>query len=241
MKTPLTTPPLAPKTIAVLKQLDINCVEDLQLRGALTAFLQFKSISSGCTESLLWQFIAITENRSAQNITSAEKEYWRKKLKLHPPVAVFPVETIMQQWMQHALNAAQQALLLNEVPVGAVVVHENKLVGFGFNRCITDHNISHHAEIQALSAAGKTLANYRLQHCDVYVTLEPCAMCASALIQARVRRVIYAATESKTGAAGSVINLFANRQLNSHTAILGGIMAAESQQLLQEFFQKKRH
>ncbi|WP_239372719.1 tRNA adenosine(34) deaminase TadA [Snodgrassella gandavensis] len=240
MNTPLTTPPLAPKTIAILKQLDIHCVEDLQQRGAITAFLQFKNISTSSTESVLWQFIALVENRTAQSFSAEEKTFWRQQIKQHPPVALFPSAKIMQHWMQQALHAAQQAQLLNEVPVGAVVVYENNLIGYGYNRCITDHNVSHHAEIQALAAASSTLGNYRLQNCDVYITLEPCAMCASALIQARVKRVIYATAETKTGAAGSVINLFANRQLNTHTAILGGVLAAESKELLQQFFRHKR-
>lgn len=240
MSTPLTTPPLVPKTIAILKQLNIHCLEDLHLRGAITAFLQFKSISTGCTDSLLWQFIALVEDRSVQSFTSEEKDYWRQQLKLHPPVAVFPSEKVMQQWMHQALDAAHQAYMLNEVPVGAVVVYENTLVGYGYNRCIADCNISHHAEIQALTAASKALGNYRLENCDVYITLEPCAMCASALIQARIRRVIYGASETKTGAAGSVINLFTNQQLNKHTAIIGGVLANESTQLLQDFFRRKR-
>ncbi|MCO6513492.1 MAG: tRNA adenosine(34) deaminase TadA [Snodgrassella sp.] len=240
MITPFTTPPLTPKTIAILKQLDIHCVEDLQRRGAITAFLQLKNISTSSTESVLWQFIALVENRAAQSLSAEEKTFWRQQIKQHPPVALFPSAKIMQHWMQQALHAAQQAQLLNEVPVGAVVVYENNLIGYGYNRCITDHNISHHAEIQALTAASKTLSNYRLQDCDVYVTLEPCAMCASALIQARVKRVIYGTAEIKTGAAGSVINLFNNRQLNTHTAVLGGILAAESKELLQQFFRHKR-
>lgn len=240
MHTPLTTPPFTPKIITSLKQLNIDSVEDLRLRGAVTTFLQIKSISNGITQSLLWQLIGVIQNRKAQSLSAAEKAQWRQLIKQHPPVAVFPSQDIMQQWMKQALNYAQKAMQLQEIPVGAVVVHDNKIIGSGYNRCISDHNISHHAEIQALAIAGKRLSNYRLYECDVYVTLEPCAMCASALIQARVKRVIYGTTESKTGAAGSVIDLFANRQLNTHTAVIGGIMAVQSRQLLQCFFQQKR-
>lgn len=240
MNTLMTTPPLPHKTITILKQLDIHNVEDLQRRGPITTFLQLRNMSTGTTERVLWQLIALVENCSVQSIGTKEKEYWRQQLKQHPPVAIFPAKENMKSWMRHALMAAHQAQLLGEVPVGAVVVYKNNIIGLGYNRCITDHNVSYHAEIQALTEASQKQRNYRLQECDVYVTLEPCAMCASALIQARVPRVIYGAQEPKTGAAGSVIDLFSNRQLNSHTAILGGVMAEESQQLLQQFFHHKR-
>ncbi len=240
MNTLMTTPPLPHKTITILKQLDIHNVEDLKRRGPITTFLQLRNISTGTTERVLWQLIALVENCSVQIIGTKEKEYWRQQLKQHPPVAIFPAKENMESWMRHALMAAHQAQLLGEVPVGAVVVYKNNIIGLGYNRCITDHNVSYHAEIQALTEASQKQRNYRLQECDVYVTLEPCAMCASALIQARVHRVIYGTQEPKTGAAGSVIDLFSNRQLNSHTAILGGVMAEESQQLLQQFFHHKR-
>ena len=240
MNTLMTTPPLPHRTISILKQLDIHNVEDLQRRGPITTFLQLRNMSTGTTERVLWQLIALVENCSVQSIGTKEKEYWRQQLKQHPPVAIFPAKENMESWMRHALMAAHQAQLLGEVPVGAVVVYKNNIIGLGYNRCITDHNVSYHAEIQALTEASQKQKNYRLQECDVYVTLEPCAMCASALIQARVHRVIYGAQEPKTGAAGSVIDLFSNRQLNSHTAILGGVMAEESQQLLQQFFHHKR-
>ncbi|MCT6881716.1 MAG: tRNA adenosine(34) deaminase TadA [Snodgrassella alvi] len=240
MNTLMTTPPLPHKTITFLKQINIHNVEDLRRRGPITTFLQLRNISTGTTERVLWQLIALAENCNVQSIGTEEKEYWRQQLKQHPPVAIFPAKENMEFWMRHALMAAHQAQLLDEVPVGAVVVYKNNIIGLGYNRCITDHNVSHHAEIQALTEASQKQKNYRLQECDVYVTLEPCAMCASALIQARVHRVIYGAAEPKTGAAGSVVDLFADRRLNQHTAILGGIMESESRQILQQFFCKRR-
>ncbi|MDF7676044.1 tRNA adenosine(34) deaminase TadA [Neisseriaceae bacterium ESL0693] len=238
--TPLTTPPLPPKIIQKLHELDIDSIEALRQKGALTAFLLLKAAKLGVTDHLLWQLMALTENRHTSELTATEKAYWHTQLKQHPPVDCFPPLAQMQHWMGQALMQAQNALNAHEVPIGAVVVHNQTIIGQGFNQCITHHNISHHAEIQALADAGRYTQNYRLQQCDVYVTLEPCAMCASALIQARVRRVIYATTEKKSGAAGSVLNLFAQRSLNAHTAVLGGVLANESQQLLQQFFQAKR-
>ena len=142
--------------------------------------------------------------------------------------------------MQAALVQAALAAEAGEVPVGAVVVHCGNIVAQAYNRCVADCNVSHHAEILALAQAGQVLGSYRLNECDVYVSLEPCAMCASALMQARVARVIFAASEPKTGAAGSVVNLFANKVLNAHTAVLGGVLADEAQAILQQFFQSKR-
>ena len=113
--------------------------------------------------------------------------------------------------MRLAIEQARQSAALGEVPVGAVIVYQGKAIAAAHNTCIGDHNVSHHAEINALAAAGKALQNYRLEDCDVYITLEPCSMCASALIQARVGRVIYGAAEAKTGAAGSVV-VFVCRQ-----------------------------
>ena len=152
-----------------------------------------------------------------------------------------PAETSEDaRWMRLALQAAHEAAARGEVPVGAVVVHRGEIIAQAHNRCVADCSISHHAEIQALAAAGQALGNYRLNECDVYVSLEPCAMCASAMIQARVARVVFAAHEPKTGAAGSVLNLFANKQLNQHTAILGGVLADEAKQQLQAFFRLRR-
>lgn len=238
--TALTTPPLPPKTIQALQLLDINSVEVLRQHGAIHTFLQLKAAGFTVTRHLLWQLLALTENRQPHDFSAAEKEFWLVQLKNHPPVACFPDQAEMQYWMEKALSQARLAAASGEVPVGAVVVHNKTLIGSGFNQCISHHNISHHAEIQALAAAGQHQHNYRLDHCDVYVTLEPCAMCASALIQSRIKRLIYAAPEPKTGAAGSVINLFAQRTLNAHTAVLGGIMAEDSQTLLRQFFRNKR-
>ncbi|MBY0346277.1 MAG: tRNA adenosine(34) deaminase TadA, partial [Neisseriaceae bacterium] len=135
---------------------------------------------------------------------------------------------------------AALASAAGEVPIGAVVVHQGQIIARAGNQPIAQCDPTAHAEINALRLAASTLGNYRLAECDVYVTLEPCPMCASALLQARVARVIYAAPEPKTGAAGSVIDLFAHRQYNQHTAVMRGVLAADSLALLRDFFAKKR-
>ena len=142
--------------------------------------------------------------------------------------------------MRLALDQAQNALLVGEVPVGAVILREGKLIATGYNRPITTHDPTAHAEIVALRHAATLLGNYRLPECELYVTLEPCAMCAMALMHARLKRVVFGASDPKTGAAGSVIDLFAEQRLNHHTQLVGGVLAEPSGQLLRDFFAERR-
>jgi len=143
-------------------------------------------------------------------------------------------------FMRIALELASQADAIGEVPVGAVVVCDGEVVGRGFNTPISTHDPTAHAEIQALRDAARTRKNYRLVGCDLYVTLEPCAMCAGAIQHARISRVIFGARDPKTGACGSVIDLFSETQLNHHTSVTEGVLADESAQNLQKFFARRR-
>ncbi len=150
------------------------------------------------------------------------------------------VETTDQIFMRAALQQAQNAQLVGEVPVGAIVVRDGRIIGTGFNQPIGSHDPTSHAEITALRQAAQGTGNYRLPDCDLYVTLEPCAMCVGAMLHARLRRVVFGAFDRKTGAGGSVLNLFAEGALNHHTEAIGGVMAAESVQLLRGFFEERR-
>ncbi len=143
-------------------------------------------------------------------------------------------------WMQHALELAKQAAAEGEVPVGAVLVHDNNVLGEGWNRPIASHDPTGHAEINALRAAANTVGNYRLVDTTLYVTLEPCVMCAGAIIQARVKRVVYGATEPKMGAVESVFDVLADPRHNHRPEITGGIMAEQCASQLQEFFRARR-
>jgi tRNA(adenine34) deaminase len=143
-------------------------------------------------------------------------------------------------WMSQALNLAREAEKMGEVPVGAVLVFENRIIGEGFNQTITSHDPSGHAEIVALRQGAKGLNNYRLLNTTLYVTLEPCAMCAGAMVHARIERLVFAAFDPKTGAAGSVFNLLQDNRLNHQVLIEGGVLAQECASLLQEFFKKRR-
>jgi tRNA(adenine34) deaminase len=145
-----------------------------------------------------------------------------------------------EQAMRIALDQAQNAWLVGEVPVGAVIMRAGQVIATGYNRPITEHDPTAHAEIVALRHAAQLLANYRLPECELFVTLEPCAMCAMALLHARFKRVVFGARDPKTGAAGSVVNLFEQPQLNHHTALEGGVLGDECAAMLREFFAEKR-
>lgn len=143
-------------------------------------------------------------------------------------------------FMREALGLAVQAAARGEVPVGAVVVKDGIVIGRGFNQPIGRHDPTAHAEVMALRDAASALGNYRLPGCELYVTLEPCAMCAMALMHARFKRVVFGARDPKTGAAGSVVDLFGEARLNHHTDVVGGVLAEECGQVLRDFFAERR-
>ena len=145
-----------------------------------------------------------------------------------------------EHFMGLALDLAREAGAAGEVPVGALVVLEGEVVGRGFNQPIGRHDPTAHAEIMALRDAATRLGNYRLPGCTLYVTLEPCAMCAGAIMHARIERVVFGARDPKTGAAGSVIDLFAESRLNHHTTIVGGMLGEACGSLLSGFFAARR-
>lgn len=142
--------------------------------------------------------------------------------------------------MREAMSLARAAECLGEVPVGAVVVRDGQIVGRGFNAPIGERDPTAHAEIAALRDAARNLENYRLPGCELFVTLEPCAMCAGAILHARIARVVYGARDPKTGVHGSVVDLFAVDRLNHHTEVVGGVLAEECGSLLSDFFAARR-
>ena len=145
-----------------------------------------------------------------------------------------------RQFMQEALAQAKLAALAGEVPVGAVLVRDGRIISTGFNQPISNSDPSAHAEMMALRAAAQAESNYRLPGTTLYVTLEPCTMCAGAMLHARVERVVFGASDPKTGAAGSVLHVFSEKQINHQTQVEGGIMAEECGQVLRDFFKGRR-
>jgi tRNA(adenine34) deaminase len=143
-------------------------------------------------------------------------------------------------WMEEALRSAQRALEAGEVPVGAVVVCGDRIVGRGWNRNLTDHDPTAHAEVVALREAGATLGNHRLSGCDLFATIEPCPMCAGALVHARIKRLVYGAEDPKAGAVHSVMQVLNHPQLNHKVEVRTGVLAGRSAELLQTFFKSRR-
>jgi tRNA(adenine34) deaminase len=143
-------------------------------------------------------------------------------------------------FMRLAIDQAHNAALVGEVPVGAVLIRNGVVIATGYNHPIGSHDPTAHAEIRAIRAAADLSGNYRLPECELFVTLEPCVMCAGAILHARLKRVVFGADDPKTGACGSVVNLFENSSLNHQTEVQGGVLAAESATILKEFFKSRR-
>jgi tRNA(adenine34) deaminase len=143
-------------------------------------------------------------------------------------------------FMEEALRCAQQALLAGEVPVGAVVVHAGKVIGRGWNQNLGANDPTAHAEVVALRKAGALLGNHRLSECDLFATIEPCAMCAGALVHARIRRLVYGADDPKAGAVHSVMQVVNHPALNHRMEVVGGVLGARCAEVLQSFFREKR-
>jgi tRNA(adenine34) deaminase len=147
----------------------------------------------------------------------------------------------VESFMRAALALAAEAGAAGEVPVGAVIVKAGEIVGRGYNHPIAAHDPTAHAEIVAIRDAASRLRNYRLGGCELYVTLEPCVMCAGAIMHARISTLFYGAADPKTGACGSIANIFSESRLNHHTTVSGGLLASECGVILQRFFAARRH
>ena len=143
-------------------------------------------------------------------------------------------------WMEEALRCAQRALEMGEVPVGAVIIHEGKIIGRGWNQNIAECDPTAHAEIIAMREAGRHLGNHRLGECDLFVTIEPCAMCAGAMVHARIQRLVYGSDDPKAGAVHSIMQVLNHPQLNHQMEVRGGVLAGRSAEILQTFFKKRR-
>ncbi len=148
--------------------------------------------------------------------------------------------TLNELWMEEALRCAQRALEIGEAPVGAVVLCEGEIVGRGWNRNIIDADPTAHAEMVALREAGRTVGNHRLEECELFVTIEPCAMCSGALVHARIKRLVYGADDPKAGAVHSVMQVVNHPQLNHRMEVQGGVLAGRSAEVLQTFFRNRR-
>ena len=154
--------------------------------------------------------------------------------------ALSDLELNHEYWMRHALQLAKRAWEEGEVPVGAVLVHNNQVIGEGWNRPIGRHDPTAHAEIMALRQGGLVLQNYRLLDTTLYVTLEPCVMCSGAMIHSRIGTVVYGASDEKTGAAGSLLDVLRHPGMNHQVNVMGGVLAPACSEMLSEFFRMRR-
>ena len=148
--------------------------------------------------------------------------------------------TTDEKYMKEALRQAKKAVLLNEVPIGCVIVYEDKIIARGYNRRNTDHNTTSHAEINAIRKASKKLGDWRLEGCTIYITLEPCQMCAGAIVQARITRAVIGSMNAKAGCAGSILNLLEMEQFNHQVEVERGVLQEECGTMLSAFFQNLR-
>jgi len=165
----------------------------------------------------------------------------KRAVRQHPKAKDLKPDAVSDElWMEEALRCAQRALEAGEVPVGAVVVCDGRIVGRGWNRNIAASDPTAHAEIIALRDAGATVGNHRLGDCELFATIEPCVMCAGALVHARIRRLVYGADDPKAGAVRSVIEVLNHPQLNHRVEVRGGVLAGRSAEVLQTFFRNRR-
>ena len=182
-------------------------------------------------------------NLSTSSFDLANKQIQEKAAEQEPLSEVSMEQSTTEEdvmWMRHALTLADKAESIGEVPVGACVVLNGELIGEGFNTPITDNDPSAHAELRAVKEAAAAVQNYRLIDATLYVTLEPCSMCAGMLVHARVKRVVFGAKDAKTGAAGSVMNLLQHPALNHQLEVVSGVLADECANKLSDFFRKRR-
>ncbi|MED6322534.1 MAG: tRNA adenosine(34) deaminase TadA [Pseudomonadota bacterium] len=182
-------------------------------------------------------------NLSTSSFDLANKQTQEKETVQEPLTEISMEQSATEEdvmWMRHALTLADKAESIGEVPVGACVVLNGELIGEGFNTPITDNDPSAHAELRAVKEAASTVQNYRLIDATLYVTLEPCSMCAGMLVHARVKRVVFGAKDAKTGAAGSVMNLLQHPALNHQLEVVSGVLADECANKLSDFFRKRR-
>ena len=186
----------------------------------------------------------VAEQALEPEVLTAEVDLARESIaqdnSVHENLLSGPVSEEDVMWMKHALTLADKAELIDEVPVGACVVLNGELIGEGFNSPISDSDPSAHAELRAVKEAASKVQNYRLIDATLYVTLEPCSMCAGMLVHARVKRVVFGAKDAKTGAAGSVMNLLQHPALNHQVEIVSGVLAEDCANKLSDFFRKRR-
>jgi tRNA(Arg) A34 adenosine deaminase TadA len=222
-----------------LGQIGINNLDELMAIGYLEAFSRLRLVSSGISFKELFLLYSLIKQIEYKNLTEDLKSGLIKEFRELPPRhKPLPPETI-NNYLAIAEELAYQAKSASEIPIGALIVENNQIIGRGFNQTRSHNDILAHAEIQAIREAQDFKQNFRLNDCDLYVTIEPCLMCSGAIINSRIRRLIFGAREPKTGACVSQFQIFNNSNVNHHCEIIGPVDQNKYSQLLSEFFQFK--
>jgi tRNA(Arg) A34 adenosine deaminase TadA len=223
-----------------LSLIGIDSLVKLKQVGYLKLFSWLRHLYPSVGYKVLYDLYSVCHNISLNSLTKQQQvelvNCFKRMPPSYPPLSALAVDN----YMGCALNYANQAYINNEVPIGAVIVKDDKVIGYGHNQTLTRCDIMAHAEVLAITMAQSSLANYRLQDCDLYVTIEPCLMCCGAIINARIKRVIFGATEPLTGACISQYQVFSNHQVNNFTEIIGPLDNKFYGELLKSFFTRRR-
>lgn len=214
----------------------ITTISEIKNTGYLNVFARIKSIQPSISFNLLYELFCLIENCSFSTLTPDVKKNLVFQYKNLPKMHKALTPEIINTYLDFALEQANLAYKQHEIPIGAVIVQNNQIIGKGFNQTRTLNDILAHAEIQAIRQAQTTLKNFRLTDCDLFVTIEPCIMCSGAIINSRIRRLIFGAQEPKTGACISQYSLFNNRQVNHHCEIIGPVNPDKYGNIVSNFF-----
>lgn len=223
-----------------LSKFDINSIDDLKKAGYLKAYRWLCDTYQGISHNTLWDLYCLTNdlpiNSLNEQIRKNILDEYKNMLPSYPPLKIDEITTFLGK----AVDQAAFAIQCDEVPIGSVIVKDNFVISSAFNYTKTSCDITAHSEIVAIRGAQEVLNNFRLDGCDLYVTIEPCLMCAGSIINSRIRRLIYGAIEPKTGAITSQYQVFNNKQVNHHTEVIGPIDNAYYSSKVKEFFLNRR-
>ncbi len=222
-----------------LERLNLASTELIRQHGYLKIYSQLKLAFPSMNYQALYDLYCLAQQSLCYTLAPEKQAELRRAFKAMPPRHVWLKPDVIRHFLTAAEKQAQLALQQNEIPIGAVIVHQGEIIAQGYNRTRSDNNIMAHAEIVAILAAQQHLQNYRLNECDLYVTIEPCLMCSGAIINSRIKRVIYGACEPKTGACLSQYQVFNNKKTNHHTEVIGPINQNYYSQLISKFFHSK--
>jgi tRNA(Arg) A34 adenosine deaminase TadA len=220
--------------------LNLASTELIRQHGYLEIYSQLKLAFPSMSYQALYDLYCLAQQSLCYTLAPEKQTELRTEFKAMTPRHVWLQSDTIKHFLTAAEEQAQLALEYNEIPIGAVVVHQGEIIARGYNRTRSDNNIMAHAEIVAILAAQQCLQNYRLNECDLYVTIEPCLMCSGAIINSRIKRVVYGACELKTGACISQHQVFNNKKTNHHTEVIGPIDQKYYSRLISDFFKNNQ-